>query len=346
MTKIIYESDSLLAKLEIGETLYQTLVITFVGRNKDQDKARFFGDAFLNKYGYSCLAVACKSNEWYQYEDFDQMCKYIQAESKNFQKVIVYGASMGAYAALEYSRYYSSDVCIALSPQFTVDPSWATFDTRWTNDIVAIDSYRPPILELRKNVNYYIFYDHSHIVDRQHVNKIASERDLNNVTKISIPFSGHVVGDFDKHLLSESILNIIKGDFDLRAFNENRKQLVANSKLYHTNLIKVLSKRKSNLLFSAYLKEYAFKVGALEPDMAVKASKLLVREKEFYKALHICHQCLYKHPVSRVFRQLSYVYFNLKLYVEAKAIIDKAIEYDPSSENYRMLDKILNGQMK
>ena len=112
------------------------LVITFddltlAGKQQTRDKA--WGEDFLRKHGFSNLAVLAGRRDWYGQPDLEVYLSELARSGffTPFKKVTFYGVSMGAFAALVFSRLVPGCIVVAYSPQTTLDQDVIPTETRW-----------------------------------------------------------------------------------------------------------------------------------------------------------------------------------------------------------------------
>lgn len=83
--------------------------------------------------GWSCLSLVALGETWFRdpaiYAYFDQLVQ--EAFFEGFDRVLFYGAGMGAYAACAYSVASPGAVVLAVQPVATLDPARAGWDRRY-----------------------------------------------------------------------------------------------------------------------------------------------------------------------------------------------------------------------
>jgi len=83
-----------------------------------------FGLRLFKKRDCRALFIVPRTNEWYQHDeiwDGLKACRRILDESS--VQPIVYGSSMGGFAALAFSHELNARIVIAGSPQISIDPA-------------------------------------------------------------------------------------------------------------------------------------------------------------------------------------------------------------------------------
>src|SRR4051794_1872432 len=93
-----------------------------------------FGERFLRKNRIDAVHIVPRSNRWYQYTDMPDALAAARARTGGYPLRIAYGSSMGGYAAINFSARLDAQRVIALSPQFSIDPTKMPKDRRWRHE--------------------------------------------------------------------------------------------------------------------------------------------------------------------------------------------------------------------
>lgn len=107
-----------------------TLIITFNAHGDIGFDIPGFAENFLIKQGYDVLLFKTLSNNWYQSLTSSQVTQIGQQICKNYQQVVGYSMSMGAYALLYFSQELLLDRIIAFCPQYSIDRKVSPFENR------------------------------------------------------------------------------------------------------------------------------------------------------------------------------------------------------------------------
>jgi tetratricopeptide (TPR) repeat protein len=101
--------------------------------------------------------------------------------------IVLYGASMGGYAAVKYGGLFKGAGTIAFSPQFSVNPQNAPFDK--ARHLYYIDKYHADMSPNTQDLsdNCVIFFDPYHPVDCEHARLFAEQ----GAILAPFPFAGH-----------------------------------------------------------------------------------------------------------------------------------------------------------
>ena len=213
MADILYRSPALEVRhVPAGDG--RRRVVTFDSYHEQPGVDRpGFGEAFLLSEGITAFHVMSHRNDWFQYTEIPTVLQAIKSACAGADHVLSYGSSMGGYAALRFAAAIGADAALALSPQYSLDPRKAPFETRWASDrrrIRFIKALEAPIHQVPLMV---VGYDPTLATDLAHVRCLEREIHLQSVP---LPFAGHPVGPFlqDVQLLRPMVLDVLGGRFD------------------------------------------------------------------------------------------------------------------------------------
>jgi hypothetical protein len=191
-SEIIYQDDNYCVTLYKKSNALPT-IIAFSNREEKykekSDFAREFGKNALLSLDCNYISFVTNENCWYQ----NSMASSIEATnivlSSMNSKVITYGNSMGAFAAINFANSLSAEF-LSFSPQASLESSFMDEidDKRWQEESRILNPFQSDILKgncsERKG---YVFYDSQH-VDRKHAEVILK---YTKGVKCDLPFSGH-----------------------------------------------------------------------------------------------------------------------------------------------------------
>lgn len=166
-----------------------SLVITFGHVSKYR---MFWGGNFLTKRNVPAIGIADYSRSWYAPANASSAFDYIEPIVSRFSRVVLYGHSMGAYAALKYGSRLNADIAISLSPQHSIAP-----EDVWRFDKERSDQFYRPELHAGMRVRQedlpgksLVFFDPRFRIDRWHARRLLL---LENIFPVAVPFAGHQV---------------------------------------------------------------------------------------------------------------------------------------------------------
>ena len=233
----------------------KTLIVTFENLDHVYENTANrmpWGYSFVEAFGWSMLGMMAHDWTWYRdasvYDFFDKLKD--DGFFQQFDKVVFYGASMGAYAAASFSSAAPGATVICISPQATLDRSVASWETRyrkaWRKDFNTHYGYAPDMVAHADKV--HIFFDPLAPLDAMHASLFRG----NNVVKYKCRFMGHRIASLwlNIGILKDVVTGCIDGDLSevrfyqlLRGRRESpRYQKETLDRLMRTNHKKLLIK--------------------------------------------------------------------------------------------------------
>ena len=174
-----------------------------------------FGEDFFRSRGIDAVHVISRENDWYQYEEMEAAMATVRAATAPYDRVVTYGSSMGGYAAIRLAGLAGAHCALAMSPQFSIDPSIAQFEGRWHE---RSERFRPvwerrlpfPVLD-----QAFVVYDPDDL-DAWHVALLQAAFAF---TPVPLKQAGHTVSGFlnEAGLLQGVVLAVCDGTFDAAA---------------------------------------------------------------------------------------------------------------------------------
>jgi hypothetical protein len=182
----------------INENDAGCIFVSFSARNS-QGIGTPFGFGFFEKHDMETYFITQnKSNQWWHTPEIEEIARILRnRKAVSGKKIILYGSSMGGYAACHFRNIFQADIALALAPQIFVDKKYFSDEKRWEFDINKIqENIR---FDEIKNINaqnaeLFIFTDSLHSLDKLHVEYLLHVREvLSPLTIINIPYSNHDV---------------------------------------------------------------------------------------------------------------------------------------------------------
>ena len=250
--KNIFRSDDLVIDFfSLGDDPNKSVAFTFTAFTPSTKAAKDtlvgvgFGGELLLRNGFDVIAFKSAKNLWYQNllaEMIEDVENFIGASSIRYVKRVSYGSSMGAYAAIQFSRALKVDIVLALSPQLEIDKP---YDQRWQSLVPQIDfQYRIDANAISDSCQYFVAYDPKN-EDTLHIKKLSALIDKHRLIEIRTPYSGHPSTTylFETGLIQNLALSVLQhATFDHSSIRTNRK----HSKTYLYELSKWLTLKNKN----------------------------------------------------------------------------------------------------
>lgn len=149
-----------------------------------------FGHEFLGRQGLDTVAVRKKAENFYQPLSREAFTAAVLPVAASYLRVVSYGSSLGAYAALYFSRDLPWTV-IASSPRVSAHPAYGTraWQERCAFQHERFSSRTAP------RCDAVIFYDPRDAIDRRYMDgEVLGQFPQARVVRI--PFAGHPANQF------------------------------------------------------------------------------------------------------------------------------------------------------
>ncbi len=223
-----------------------TLIVTFENLDhvyQNADDRMPWGYDFVQSSGWSMLGMMAHGWTWYRddavFDFFDRLRD--SGFFGQFERVVFYGASMGAYAASVFSSAAPGATVICISPQATLNRDIASWETRykraWRRDFSSRYAYGPDLVKSAGAV--YLFYDPTAALDAMHAALFRGD----NVHKFHCRYFGHRIASLWLQLgiLKPVILDSVDGTLSRHRFYGYLRARRENNR-YHKEMLARLEK--------------------------------------------------------------------------------------------------------
>lgn len=214
MRQVLFRSETLhvWARLDRDSTL---CVVTFdpMSDHRSLDR-KAFGEEFFASRDLDAIHILSAQNAWYQDPDLPAALAAARAVTQRYAQVAAYGSSMGGYAALRFSALVGADVVVAISPQYSVQQPFASFERRWFHlRRTTTWLFEQPGEPLPPVKTAIVFYDDRGL-DSPHAEAIG--RDLPHAALVKVRHGGHPAGAMlaETGVLSSTIHGALRGEVD------------------------------------------------------------------------------------------------------------------------------------
>ncbi|MCB8879864.1 hypothetical protein ACELLULO517_06435 [Acidisoma cellulosilytica] len=183
-SKIIYTNRSFEVHFRPGKSAF--CLITFNPLETRSNGRFYWGRPLAEKWDYTCLGFVTHGNDWFPESDMLEAAEVLKPYLNG--RNVLYGFSMGAYAAVRYSKLLNAELVLAFSPLLSIDPQDVPHDSRWHK------LHRP---ELHSNMrvreehvqgDLLVFYDPLLPSDAWHGQEISG---YPQGVALPLPFTGH-----------------------------------------------------------------------------------------------------------------------------------------------------------
>ncbi|MEL6610245.1 MAG: alpha/beta hydrolase [Pseudomonadota bacterium] len=151
MGHLVFDGDHIRAEMTLanGDTCSDKLAVVFDFYSPGR---RGFGHLGPLRTalarGYDCLTVMPAANDWYVNDETASFEGVLWGLTHGLRDVRGFGMSMGGFGALRFARAMRASYVSVLSPQVSMAPDVAAFETRYTVDG---DGFDPALGDLRRH---------------------------------------------------------------------------------------------------------------------------------------------------------------------------------------------------
>lgn len=147
----------------------------------------------LEPLGHSVLGVQSHAKDWFRQPTAPALLRGLEEQGffRRFRRVLLTGASMGGFAALNFAPLIPEARVLAFSPQTTMNKVIAPYEARFPYSVKRSNWVGMPFLDAAAAVPYIrravVLYDPFVPEDRAHAARLAGP----NVQFLRIPFATH-----------------------------------------------------------------------------------------------------------------------------------------------------------
>ena len=150
----------------------------------------FWGRSLAEKFDYAAVGFVAKKRNWFCSPDMPQACNAVASIAQTYGAVVVYGSSMGGFAALRWASALRATSVISFAPQFSIEPRVVRhFDRRYQYAYTPEIHDGMGILADHVGCPSFMFLDPTCAEDRGHARLI--ELSGCKTTRIDLPHCGH-----------------------------------------------------------------------------------------------------------------------------------------------------------
>lgn len=185
---ILHESEFVRVCHAPGKSKY--LLITFGPRGIYPKGEDFWGMNFWKKGSISMVGFVANGPDWYPQRHMDAALEAARRVAQDYDSILIFGASMGGYAALKYSARLGATRTVAFSPQYSISREQlgardGRYESHYDREKHGDMAIRGEDISGRA----YIIYDPFYRPDRQHVRRIMAASD--RVVPVHVYMTGH-----------------------------------------------------------------------------------------------------------------------------------------------------------
>ena len=202
-------------------------------------------EGFFRHRGINFIGILAADNDWFQHLEINAALAAIKAAADGYD-LIGYGASMGAYAGINFADRLGLRRVIAICPQYSIDETRVPTEPRWRAEAAQIMAQggfsQDRIDEVSPPAEGWIIYDPGG-GDRHHADSILSRHHL---VQVPVRFARHHEMRMLQqcNLMTPMLCDMLAGRFDAADFQRRLRIARRQSAVFWLNLSAALLARK------------------------------------------------------------------------------------------------------
>lgn len=240
----------------------ETVLVTFpyaAAQSGFDDYA--FGQKTFEKRKLATIYVRTHLSNWFQHPEVMPLADSIRGFVGPKTQLTLYGASMGAYAALLLSGRVQARRVIAVAPQYSIDRADVPEETRWTRAAKRIGNFLYRLEDwVGPDAEKYVFCDRLSL-DRPQIDRLPVD---DTWTLVNLPFASHMILRFFKETECLPLWGefLTGPDVDAAQVYATARRRRRQSSIYWMSLAEHCRDRRPDLAVTAY--ENAIAAGGKE----------------------------------------------------------------------------------
>ena len=168
----------------------ERLLITFDALlESNHSRARISGDAIALECEADHVHIGARQASWFQDAQVHDVIAEVSRVREAYKEVLMYGHSMGGYAALLRSGPLAATRVLAFAPQYSIDPKKVPFEDRFVEYAKDIEFVFDNMSQsISRTAQKTVVLDPHCRQDFQHYQLLKGFR---NLRALEIPFAGH-----------------------------------------------------------------------------------------------------------------------------------------------------------
>ncbi|MCS6920441.1 MAG: tetratricopeptide repeat protein, partial [Elioraea sp.] len=244
--QVLFDGKDIRVVAQLFDANPSRLVITFTGRAAKPPVDKGFGESFLEKRRIPAIHFISKDNHWWQTPEPWQAFELLRRQGllSADREIVLYGSSMGGYAALRFSAALRPRRIVVFSPQYSIDARKVPFERRWRAYAAKLDfRYDEMRGAIDPDAQAMVIFDPLFRPDALHVRRFEEHRPLE---RVAIPFAGHNTARFLSEIgvMAEVTQALLDGSFDLAAFRRTYRRERQTAALFWHGLADALSEHR------------------------------------------------------------------------------------------------------
>jgi hypothetical protein len=199
-----------------------------------------FAEEFFTRERIDALYVNCATNEWYQYPELPEVLSLIRSFASDWERIVTYGSSMGAYASLRFAGAIGAHCSISVAPQYSPRSSVIAGEDRFHTDIAQTTFLHEGAYLADNTITNYVLFDPLLAIDVVHVEAYGSGASL---CRIPVSCGGHIplIALVECGLIRDTLVHLLQGTFSKPGFRRSFRLARRTSPEYWAELTRHLT---------------------------------------------------------------------------------------------------------
>lgn len=187
--KLLLDDD--IQRIYYNKGMGKDLVVFFPPMSWNRKIAPIWGRTLCEKLMLNALIILPKVASWYAKKEVRTFSEYVKKYKRKDGRVLLYGHSMGAFAAIKYAKLLKAEYVMAFSPQASISPKFCGgYDSRYaTHYERGLHDEMHPTSSDVEDSKIYLFFDPDYAPDTFHVNYLSSLSE--NMKTVSLQYMAH-----------------------------------------------------------------------------------------------------------------------------------------------------------
>lgn len=182
---ILYDGEDLVVRRDEGATDWT--LVTFNESAMLAESGRYWGQSLARRNAIAAVGFVTRTPNWFPQEETSRAIAQVAPLVAGGGPRVLYGHSMGGYAAIKFSAALGAETVIAFCPQVSIDPAetggYPVYATHFSARNAGM-----AIVAADVAGRIFVFYDPSDPPDRFHAARIAA---VSSVTLVPLRHTGH-----------------------------------------------------------------------------------------------------------------------------------------------------------
>jgi hypothetical protein len=264
--RVVYKSQEVECLFREGSSDY--LLVTFNEMDMSANGENYWAEEVCNNLDMTTIGIVSATPNWFPTSALRPAIDVLRSDIlSNYQEIVGYGFSQGAYGAIKYSKELGSSTTMAFCPQWSIavpDVGFGPYKNFYDEELHKDMSIKPDDV----HGNIFLFGDSWDVHDKVHLSEISR---LPGVKFINLFNTAHTsVRGVNSSALFSDLLRVCRGDFDARALDTISNKIKKNNPLRGGIILDRIALRHPSICHKIFSANYADVPVAIWPRISLK----------------------------------------------------------------------------